>query len=79
MATLAEIRNARVKYLRELKPLYRALDGKIEAAERELTRIISRKRAFPEAGDLASLAKLTGDITTALNLVVSGLGRGYPQ
>lgn len=79
MATLAEIRNERLKYLKSLKPLYRTLDAAIEATERELVRLISRKRSWPEAGDLANLAKKTNEITKALNQVVIGLGRGYPQ
>jgi len=79
MATMAEVKRKRVEYLKSLKPYYRSLDGSIEAAERELVRLVKRKRAFPEEADLLRVSKLTTDISTKLSSVVSALGKGYPQ
>jgi len=56
--TLTQIKNARFRFLRDAKPVFRKMDTGVEAAERELARIIKRKRSLPENADLARLTAL---------------------
>lgn len=69
----------RKQFLRELKPMLRKVDAAIEKSEREVVRIIARKRTLPEYKDLEAILKLCGTITNELAKVVAKLDRGYVQ
>lgn len=52
MATLVQVREKRVKLLRAFRRKQRTLDSKVEILERNLGRMIERKRKIPDAADL---------------------------
>jgi hypothetical protein len=77
--TMAQVKNERLKYLREFRPILRKVDAAIEDAQRELERIIKRKRAYPEPGDLLRLSTLLKDIASNLSTATTYIGRGYAE
>ncbi len=62
MATLASIAKERVQDVRGLFKLSRKLDASQESLEREIRRILVRKKAYPELDDLARLATMSQDV-----------------
>ena len=75
--TQAAIRLERRRYIRNFKPVLRQVDTAIEAAEREVVRILARKRVPPEKEDLTRLTKLLGVIRSELAAAGNYLKRGY--
>lgn len=57
MATIAEVSRQRKAQLRQLLIVSRKLDAKQETLEREVKRLINRKKSVPE---LADAERLTG-------------------
>lgn len=58
MPTLAEIGRERKAQLRQLKLVSRRLDAAQESLEREVNRLINRKRSVPELADAERLASM---------------------
>lgn len=56
MATLASIGRERKLQLKQLQVASRRLDAKQEILEREVKRLLNRKRAIPEVADAERLA-----------------------
>jgi len=75
--TLSQIKNARRRFLRELKPVMRQVDTAVEAMERELIRLLARKRDVPEADDLNRLKVLNSAVTSAATVVRGVLVKGF--
>lgn len=69
MATLANVARERKAQLRQLRIASRRLDTKQEALEREIKRIINRKKAIPELKDGERLATLATAIAVEMNSV----------
>jgi len=79
MKKLSEIRKERLDYLAKLKPLYRAMDGALEKVERELKRVLNRKRAVPEQEDLIRIVEQTKTLDQHISIITKALGSGYPE
>jgi len=71
VATLSAIGRERKAQLRQLRAASRRLDTKQEALEREIRRIIERKRAIPELKDGERLATLATAVAVEMNNVAS--------
>lgn len=69
--TIAEAARVRKQELRKLKLASRSLDAKQEVLEREVNRLINRKRAVPELADLQRLILMARETDTALGNMVS--------
>lgn len=63
---LTGIARKRKADLRQLKVLSRRLDAAQEALEREIQRLINRKRSVPELSDYQRLTDLTASVDVAL-------------
>ncbi len=70
MPTLAEIGRERKAQLRQLKLVSRRLDAAQESLEREVNRLINRKRAIPELQDAERLANMA----MAVEAQISAMG-----
>jgi len=66
MATLAEIGRARRGDFRRLLQASRALDASQEKVEREIKRLVARKKAVPETEDARRIITLLGGVTTSI-------------
>jgi len=75
--TISAIRKERRRFLLDLKPLARLVDTKIEALERELVRLLARKRDVPENDDLVRLRDLNENISVGAAAVKAYLRRGF--
>lgn len=75
--TIQQIKNERRRTLREYKPIMRRIDTAVEALERELVRILSRKRAVPEKADLERLTSLNNQIRVEQQAVSAALKKGF--
>jgi len=67
----------RKKFLRALKPKFRKTDAALELVEREIVRILNRRKALPEEEDLASLLDKSSKVVTALTEAIKMLEKGY--
>jgi len=76
--TTAEVVRRRKAFLRSLSPLFRAMGTANEALERELSRILNRRRAFPEETDMVHLLELIDKVLKAYDIAVTNLAGGYP-
>jgi len=63
---LTVIARKRKADLRQLKVMSRRLDAAQEALEREIQRLINRKRSVPELADYQRLTDLTASVDVAL-------------
>jgi len=71
MATLAEIARQRKGDLRSLMLASRKLDAAQELVEREAKRLLTRKRAVPEAEDAERLLRMLADVAKALANIIA--------
>lgn len=81
MATLAEIARKRRSDFRELLRLSRSLDAAQEKVEREIKRLVSRKKSVPEVSDaqrvlglLSATNQALGEITAKFRTLITSWG-----
>lgn len=80
MATLASVARDRKAQLRQLMVASRTLDAKQEALEREVKRILTRKKAVPELADaerLATMAQATESALANMASVISSVASSW--
>lgn len=70
MATLASVARERKAQLRQLMVASRKLDAQQERLEREVKRIINRKKGVPELADGERLTVMAQQVEQALSNVV---------
>lgn len=75
MATLASIAKQRKSDLRTLLYASKKLDAAQEKLEREVKRLINRKKAVPELADAQRLITLIAGVNTTLNAVMEVVDR----
>lgn len=73
MATLAVVSRQRKAQLRSLMVASRRLDAIQEKLERELKRMISRKRAVPDLEDAEKLTRMTQEVDVAVGSMASAI------
>lgn len=71
MATLAAVARERRQQLRQLMVASRKLDAVQESLEREVKRLINRKKAVPELADAERLATMVQAVNGALSSMAS--------
>lgn len=71
MATLAEIARQRKGDLKSLMLASRKLDAAQESTEREVKRLLTRKRSIPEAEDAIRLINKMGEVAKALANIIA--------
>lgn len=71
MATLAAVARERRQQLRQLMISSRKLDAVQESLEREVKRLINRKKAVPELADAERLGTMVQNVNGALSSMVS--------
>lgn len=71
MATLAAVARERRNQLRQLMVASRKLDAVQESLEREVKRLINRKKAVPELADAERLGVMVQNVNGALSSMVS--------
>jgi len=71
MATLASVARERKKTLRLLLSASKKLDAQQEILEREIKRLVNRKKAVPETEDALRLTNLAKGVDGALTNMVS--------
>lgn len=71
MATLAAVARERKQQLRQLMVASRKLDASQESLEREVKRLIARKKAVPELADAERLAVMTQTVNSSLANMIS--------
>lgn len=82
MSTLAEVARQRKTQLRQLMVASRRLDAKQESLEREVKRLINRKKAVPELADAERLTGLALQVESELQNIAgvfSALGTSWGQ
>ena len=67
MATLAEVARNRKEGLKRLQKSSLTLDAQQERVEREVKRLITRKRSVPEAGDMVRVLTLISSVAQSLD------------
>ncbi len=80
MATLSQVARERKDALRALRKLSISLDAAQEAVDRELVRLINRKKAVPESGDLEKVGALLANMNSRYNILLKGVqdvGRAF--
>ncbi len=80
MATIAQVSRERKAQLRQLMVASRRLDAAQEALEREVKRILVRKKAVPELADaerLGTLAQAVEGTLGTLASVISGVAQSW--
>jgi len=75
MATLASIAKQRKSDLRTLLYASKKLDAAQEKLEREVKRLIARKKAVPELADAQRLITMIAAVNTTLNAVMEVVDR----
>lgn len=73
MGTLASVVRDRKSQLRLLKVASRKLDASQETLEREVNRLLNRKKSVPELADAERLTNMIGSVNTALDNMVQVL------
>lgn len=71
MATLAAVAKDRKAQLRQLMVASRRLDATQESLEREVKRLITRKKSVPELADAERLATMAQAVETSLSNMAS--------
>lgn len=71
MATLAAVARDRKAQLRQLMVASRKLDANQEALEREVKRLLTRKKAVPELADAERLAVMAQNVNASLSAMIS--------
>lgn len=80
MATLASVARERKQQLRQLMTASLRLDAEQEKLEREIKRIVARKRGVPELADAERLAVMAQSIEGALGnmtTVIDAVARSW--
>ncbi len=73
MATLAAVSKLRKSQLRNLSVASRRLDSIQEKFERELKRMINRKRAVPDLEDAEKLARMVQEVDSAVGSMAAAI------
>jgi len=71
MATLAAVARDRKAQLRQLMVASRKLDASQESLEREVKRLLTRKKAVPELADAERLATMAQGVNASLSGMIS--------
>lgn len=71
MATLAAVARDRKAQLRQLMVASRKLDATQEALEREVKRLLNRKKSVPELADAERLATMAQNVNGALQSMIT--------
>lgn len=71
MATLAAVARDRKAQLRQLMVASRKLDATQESLEREVKRLLNRKKSVPELADAERLAVLAQGVNASLSNMIS--------
>jgi len=74
LATLAAVARERKAQLRQLKVASRRLDAAQEALEREVNRLLARKKSVPELSDAERLTTMTQAVETQLANIAAVIG-----
>lgn len=80
MGTLATVVRERKQQLRSLLIASQRLDAAQEKLEREVKRIINRKRSVPEVADAERLATMAGEVEGslgAMSAVIQGVANTW--
>lgn len=80
MATLAAVARDRKAQLRQLMVASRRLDATQEALEREVKRLLTRKKSVPELSDAERLATMAQAVETSLGnmaAVISSVAQSW--
>ena len=72
MQTISAEAAKRKQSLKNLMKLSRKLDAKQEALEREIKRLLNRKRAIPELSDIDRLGNMAAEVAAANNDLTEG-------
>lgn len=67
MATLASVARDRKNALKSLQKASLKLDATQETVEREIKRLLTRKRSVPEAADMERVISQIGQVSQSLN------------
>jgi len=67
MATLSELARQRKDGLKRLQKASLTLDAQQEKVEREVKRLLNRKKAIPESADMTRIITLLVGVSTALD------------
>ena len=67
MGTLAELARQRKEGLRRLQKASLNLDAQQEKVEREVKRLLTRKKSIPESSDMQRVLGLISNVSTALD------------
>jgi len=70
MATLASVARDRKQQLRQLMVASRRLDAAQEKLEREIKRLVTRKKGVPELADAERLTNLAQGVSGGLDSIV---------
>lgn len=74
MATIASVARERKQQLRQLLLASRRLDAQQERLEREIKRIVNRKKGVPELADAERLTTMAQGVASALDNMVGVIG-----
>lgn len=66
-SSLSAEANKRKQSLRNLSKLSRRLDADQEKLEREIKRILNRKRAVPDLADIDRIVKMCAEVSASVN------------
>ena len=69
MATIAEVARSRKEGLKRLQKASLALDAQQEKVEREVKRLLSRKKFVPEAADMTRVLGLIAQVSASLDAI----------
>ena len=79
MINISALIKSYLDVFRSLKPLMRTVDNHVETVERELKRLIARRKALPDKADLARLTNMVIQIENDIKPVRAILKKGYPS
>jgi len=79
MINISALIKSYLDVFRSLKPLMRTVDNHVETVERELKRLIARRKALPDKADLTRLTNMIIQIENDLKPVRAILKKGYPS
>ena len=79
MINISALIKSYLDVFRSLKPLMRTVDNHVETVERELKRLIARRKALPDKADLVRLTNMVIQIENDIKPVRAILKKGYPS
>lgn len=71
MATLSEIARQRKEGLKRLQKASLVLDAQQEKVEREVKRLLNRKKSIPESADMTRVLGLIQSVTSSLDSIAT--------